>query len=257
MYKFISTVISVACLAAPVNAVELKQSVEQSYKTQKASEQAQQKIDALSDAQQKLLQQYQDFLLKAQYQKAYNQQLTQTLERQDAEISDAQKQLQSLAVLRQQLLPLLKEMAGTLADFIRLDLPFEQKSRLQSAEDLQKALASSQLSLAEKFRRVMELYQTESDYSYDIGVYDSKIELAEQALQVKLLRIGRSQLYYQSLDGGQSGIWLPESKKWQALDTRYNRDIKQALRIGAKQQAADLLTLPIALDVKTSEQGAK
>lgn len=233
----------------------LATSLEQSLKTQKASEQTQKHIDALSDAQQKLLQEYQRFLLKAQYQKAYNQQLTQTLARQEAEISDAKQQLQGLAVLRQQLLPLLQEMALTLKSFIALDLPFEQQARLKSAEDLQKALNSSQLTLAEKFRRVMELYQTESDYSYNIAVYDDALTLDDQTLQVKLLRIGRSQLYYQSLNSQKSGIWLADSKQWQTLDKRFNRAIKKAIHIGAKQQPADLLTLPVALSLKAAEQG--
>lgn len=258
MYQKLFIAIAAAlCVAAPVSAQNLQQSVKQSYQTQKASEQTQKRIDALSDAQQKLLQEYQRFLLKAEYQKAYNQQLTQTLARQEAEINDAQRQLQSLAALRQQLLPLLQEMASTLKNFIELDLPFAQQARFQSAEDLQQALNSSQLTLAEKFRRVMELYQAESDYSYDIGVYDSQVKIADKNLQVKLLRIGRSQLYYQSLDGKKSGLWQKDKKQWQALDAKFNRDIKKAIRIGAKQQPADLLKLPVALNLETVEQGGQ
>jgi len=52
-------------------------------------------------------------------------------------------------------------------------------------------------------------------------------------------------LYYQRLDGSETGYWSKESSQWQLLDSRYSSAILKGLRIARKEAAPNLLTLPL------------
>ena len=52
-------------------------------------------------------------------------------------------------------------------------------------------------------------------------------------------------LYYQRLDGSETGYWNKESSQWQLLDSRYSSAILKGLRIARKEAAPNLLTLPL------------
>ena len=51
--------------------------------------------------------------------------------------------------------------------------------------------------------------------------------------------------YFQSLDGETSGYWDREADDWIELDTQYNRDLLQALRVARNVLAPQLLQLPL------------
>jgi hypothetical protein len=62
-----------------------------------------------------------------------------------------------------------------------------------------------------------------------------------------MLRIGRIGLYYQTNDGGQTGMWDRDEKQWTPLGGSAARNqVRQGLRIARKQVAPELLLLPVS-----------
>jgi hypothetical protein len=52
-------------------------------------------------------------------------------------------------------------------------------------------------------------------------------------------------IFYQTLNGKESGYWDKQEKKWSTLSDDYNRSIAQGILIAKKQAPPDLIKLPI------------
>jgi len=227
-----------------------QQSMDNTEATRLMGVKSQQTIDQLANQQQQLLAEYQALLKKSEYQKSYNQELTILKKEQTQEIALLKQQIADIKLTKQQLLPLLREMVATLEQFIRLDLPFKLQQRLTSIDKLKRLLSSSRASISEKYRRVMELYQAENDYNYDLEVYRDNISMAGDTLSVQILRIGRSNLYMQTMDGNKSAMWNRQQQNWQLLGDQYQLNIRKAMRVAAKKSAPELLNLPYITDLQ-------
>ena len=225
----------------------LNNTLQTSYKTQALGQQSQKKIDRLAAETRTVLAEYQKLSQQGDYQRAFNEQLALKQQQQHDEIGKVKAQIESIKMMQQKVQPLLREMALSLATFIQLDLPFQRQQRSESVAKLQQLLADTQVSNSEKYRRVMELFQAENDYNYDMATYRETINLDGQSLSVQLLRIGRSALYFQTLDNQQSGIWISDEKRWQRLDERYQLAIRQGIRMADQQAAPELLVLPVVI----------
>jgi hypothetical protein len=234
------------CFSLSAIAADLNQSIDTTQKTHTAGEKSQQKVSTLSTETDELLRQYQKILQQSDYQKSYNIELKQLLKEQDEDIVRLNEQLVDVQITRQQILPFLREMQLTLEQFIELDLPFNKDQRLDGVKSLKDLLSKSSVVISVKFRRVMEAYQAENDYNYDIESYRGALTYEDQVLSVEFLRIGRTALYFQTLDGKKSGYWHIEKKSWQALDEQYNKNIRNALRVASKQLPPTLFEIPLA-----------
>jgi hypothetical protein len=91
----------------------------------------------------------------------------------------------------------------------------------------------------------MEAFQVENEYGNTIEAYKGNIVLNGTTSSVNFLRLGRVALYYQRLDGSETGFWNKEEKRWQTLPADYRNAIRDGLRIARKEAAPDLLTLPV------------
>ncbi len=231
-----------------VNQQLLQQGMSNTEKTRMMGVKSQQKIDQLANDQQELLAEYQALLKKSEYQESYNKELTILKKEQSQEVINLKQQISDIKLTKQQLLPLLREMVATLEQFVHLDLPFKRQLRLASIEKLKTLLSSSRVSISEKYRRVMELYQAENDYNYNLEVYRDKIWLASEELAVQVLRVGRSNLYMQTMDGQKSGMWDIQLKTWKVLDGQYHLAIRKAMRVADKKMAPELLSLPVSTE---------
>ena len=71
------------------------------------------------------------------------------------------------------------------------------------------------VTISEKYRRIVEAYQVEMDYGRTIEAYEG--ELASEGgdpRTVQFLRVGRVTLLYQTLDGRETGYWDADRKAW-------------------------------------------
>ena len=245
-YGLVSNLVWFGLVApAAVFSVSVDDSLNVIGKTTRSSGQSQQRVDKLALETQRLLEQYQSIILNTEYQDAYNAQLHQLQQDQSDQIASLKQQLNDISVTQMRIMPLMLSMADALEKFIVLDLPFQQAQRINGIVQLKQHLRNPTLSVPDKYRLVLEAYQIESDYGRTLDAYRDKLQQGEVEISVQFLRVGRIALYYQSLDGRRSGIWHKTTGSWQALPSKMNDNIKQAVRVANNRVAPQLLNLPV------------
>lgn len=245
-WPFILVLICGLCYSTTlVSAGKLEQAINAGIdQTSKASS-SQQKIDQLDDATRQMLQEYRQNRREAEVLKEYNDHLAQLLESQETEKKSLENQLKEIEITQREIVPLMLNMLATLEAFVGFDLPFLPEERSQRLSQLKETVGRADVSNAEKFRRVLEAYQVEGDYGRTIEAYRANLKLGDGERPVDFLRLGRVALYYQTLDGSETGIWNQQSKQWDELPGEYSRPVRDGLRIARKEAAPDLLALPI------------
>jgi len=210
-----------------------------------ASAKVQKRIDTISDQTDELLAKYRTALKQTDSIRVYNAQMRELITSQDAEMDSLQGQLDRIEVVGRSVMPLMSKMVDAYESLVGLDLPFLLDERKQRVADLRALMKRSDVTSAEKYRRIMEAYQIENEYGRTIEAYRSTIELAGREVTVDFLRFGRIALVYQTPDGTEAGVWNQKTRAWEALDPRYRGPIRDGLRIARKQAAPDLIRLPL------------
>ncbi|MBL6986385.1 MAG: DUF3450 domain-containing protein [Methylobacter sp.] len=193
-----------------------------------------------------LLEQYRSVTRQTDILQTYNQHLSDMLVSQAEEKASLETQLKDIEVTKQEIVPLIVHMLDSLDKFIQMDLPFLPEERKQRLSRLKELVVKADVSEAEKFRRIMEAFQVENEYGNTIEAYKGSIMLNGVNSSVDFLRLGRVALYYQRLDGSETGFWNKEEKRWQALSSDYSASIRNGLRIARKETAPDMLTVPVS-----------
>ena len=137
-------------------------------------------------------------------------------------------------------------MIDGLEKFIAADIPFKLVERRDRVARIKGYLTNANISAAERFRQVLDAYSIENAYGQSIDVFTEELQLDGAAKTVNILQIGRSGLYYQTIDGSQSGYWDKAAKQWQSLEASHNAGISKAIRITQGKEVNDLMTLPVA-----------
>lgn len=175
----------------------------------------------------------------------YNKQLATLLEDQRDEIATIQSSIENITMMKRQLGPLTERMVLSLEQFINLDLPFKMEARRGVIAELKDLLGRVDISTAEKFRRVMDAYQKEIEYGTSREAYTDFIEIEGRGRQVDVLRMGRTVLAFQTLDGQVTGTWDRESRSWKVLGPEYSEGVRDALRMARATMTNDLAPVPI------------
>ncbi len=204
----------------------------------------QKNIDELSDQTDELLAKYRTVLTQIDSIGIYNHQLRELISSQDEELTSLQDQLDRVEVVGRSVTPLMLRMIDALDATVALDLPYLTEERTQRIADLHKLMTRAAVTNAEKYRVIMEAYQTENEYGRTIEAYRSTLKRGDRDIKVDFLRFGRIALVYQTLDGMEAGVWNQAEKTWDTLDASYRTAIRQGLRIARKQAAPDLIRLP-------------
>jgi hypothetical protein len=223
-------------VAAVVDAAELGN---------RAAAEAQALIDKLSDDTDALASEYRKALQETESLKIYNRQLEDLLASQDKEMASLERQIGEVDVVQRQITPLMLRMIDTLEQFVRLDVPFLPEERAQRVAGLREMMGRADVSLSEKYRRLMEAYQVESEYGRTIEAYRGTLDAAGEQRTVDFLRVGRVALMYQTLDGQEVGFWDRQAGVWQEVPGEYRSPVKQGLQIAKKQVAPDLIRIPV------------
>jgi len=121
------------------------------------------------------------------------------------------------------------------------------KERTERIGRLREMMERSDVTAAEKFRRVIEGYQIENDYGRTIEAYKGSTEINGNQLEVDFLRIGRVALLYQTVGAGHTGAWDATTGSFVELPpATYKTQVTDGLKIARKQVAPDLLVVPVA-----------
>ena len=205
-----------------------------------AQVESQKKVDGLAEERLSLADEYRNSLREADSLKLYVQQLKSQLRSQEAEKEVVRSEIREIARTNIEILPLMQDMLGTFGQFVELDTPFLIDERRERVKQLNEMMPRADVTVSEKFRRILEGYQVEIDYGKTIEGYRGKLEGRE----VDFLRIGRVALMYQTPDAKETGYWDREKKGW-VIDNSAAEGVKEGLKIARKQSSPDLMILPI------------
>ena len=240
-----SIALVIGLLSMPCFSNPLDEAINVDQATQKAAESSQEKINELSQESGNLLGRYRFTLRQTKNLVTESKHLDEVLKKQQQEQASLKAQIKTLAVTQSEITPLILRMLENLEKFVALDIPFLPKERQQRLLKLKAMMLRADIKRAEKFRRIIEAYQVENEYGNTIEAYNGEIKLGGAKVSVDILRLGRVGLYYQRLDGSESGYWNKTEKRWQALSDSYDRKIHKGLAIARKEMAPELLTLPV------------
>lgn len=209
------------------------------------AQESQQTIDAVVDQTRLLEDQYKAVLKETDGLRIYNELLQRQINRQVAKMAELNESIDRVAVVSRQIAPLMLRMIESVTQFVSLDVPFLLEERQARVAQLELLLETEEITVAERFRKVMEAYQIENDYGRTIEAYTGTLNIDGATRNVEFLRIGRIALLYQTADGKLSGAWDQDERKWVELGNEYKNSIRQGLRIANKQIAPDLVLLPV------------
>lgn len=223
----------------------LEQAVDQQVQTDSAAQRTQQQIDNLDDETRELLAEYRSVLNQKESLAAYNNQLQQLVVSQTEERALIDEQLENIDTTQRDIVPLMIKMVDVIEQFVELDSPFLPEERTNRVEQLKTMMTRADVSLAEKFRRILEAYQVETEYGRTLEAYQGELKAEDSLRTVDFLRVGRVGLYYLTLDQREAGMWDLDTRSWQQLPRESIQSVVQGLKVARKQLPPDLLTLPV------------
>jgi len=202
-------------------------------------------IEKLSDDIETLAAEYRSALQATRSLDVYNRQLESLTAAQDREIESMHRQIDRVTEVGREILPLMLRMIDSLEKFVALDIPFLQEERTDRVRQLRDMMDRADVTISEKYRRLLESFQIEYDYGRNIEAYSGELDDGGASRTVDFLRIGRLALLYQTLDGQETGMWNQQDRKWVVLDAEYRGAVAEGIRMARKQVAPDLIRVPL------------
>lgn len=229
----------------PSAADALTPAIEAQRKAQSEGVRSQQTVEKLDEETRDLLDAYRSALSTLKNLNDYNAQMERQLGDQKQEIARRKAELAQIEKTRRHIVPFMLRMLEVYEQLVGLDIPFLTEERQRRVEQLRAMMDRSDITLSEKYRRLLEAYRVEAEYGHTIEAYQGKMENGGAVRTVQFLRLGRVGLYYLSLDGREAASWHPREKRWMVLDKGYREPIKQAILIAERQLPPDLVKLPL------------
>jgi hypothetical protein len=243
---------TVAGLSTQAFAVSITEVMQEGENRADAGQTAQEQVDSVADQTEKIVNDYRSITKVVDGLRVYNALLQTQLNNQESEMQALSESISNVALIERQIIPLMTRMVDALDEFVKLDTPFLKKERTERVARLREMMERSDVTAAEKFRRVIEGYQIENDYGRTIEAYKGSTEVGGKQLEVDFLRIGRVSLLYQTVGGATTGAWDNEAGSFVELDpATYQSQVSDGLKIARKQVAPDLLVVPVAAPMRT------
>ena len=223
----------------------LSKAMDTQRQSDKSSVRTQIRIGQLDDQATELRGDYRVTIQELDRIQVYNAHMQTLVNSQQAEINRITTELENIVVVEQGIIPLMGSMIETLDEFIHLDIPFNLEERENRIDMLRTNMDSSELTISEKFRQIMNAYQIETSFGKDTEATVGNLEVKGEIREVDFLRVGRILLAYQTPDRQETGFYNKNTGRWEALGDEYRKPITEGLRIANKQAAPDLLKLPV------------
>jgi predicted RNase H-like nuclease (RuvC/YqgF family) len=216
--------------------------VRQSIKTRQASQQAEEKWRLEKE---QLSAQFEQLQAEHKQLLAQRQELQDDVDATKARIATKEKKLADIQQISSQIQPFLEEMLSLLKTQVSDDYPFLPDEREKRIDTLEHLMDDPDVSVSEKYRKVMEAFLVEAEYGTTIETYQETIAINGKTMLVDVFRLGRLSLFYQSLDRKKCGFYNIADNAWQPLPGSYNPSIHSAIDIAAKRKPVEMLTLPV------------
>jgi hypothetical protein len=244
--------ISVALFATTVIAASgsvFAQSVDQILQAEdrrlNLAQQSQERINNIVEGTRSLEDDYRAINKEIDGLKVYNRLMSAQTNGQLAVLEDIALSMEQVDVINRQIFPLMERMIDGLDQSVALDVPFLMDERTKRIDVLKDTMERSDVSVAEKFRKVMEAYQIENEYGTSSETYTQSLTLEGVTRSYNILRIGRIGLYFQSDDAKITGRWDNVDRQW-VMDDSSRSEIRKGIRIAKQLIAPELIVIPVA-----------
>jgi hypothetical protein len=209
------------------------------------AQESQQRINQVVDDTRSLEDQYRGINKEIDGLKVYNRLMTAQTNGQKATLDDIALSMDQVDVINRQIFPLMEKMIDGLEQSIAVDIPFLMEERANRVDTLEEIMERSDVSVAEKFRKVMEAYQIELDYGSSSEWYKEELTIDDVTREYNMFRVGRIGLYFQSDDTSVTGWWNQDAKQYELLDNENRNEIRKGIRIARQLVAPELVLIPL------------
>ena len=213
---------AVFLLSGSVFAQSVNQVLQADQRRLNLAQQSQERINKIVEGTRSLEDQYRAINKEIDGLKVYNRLMRAQVEGQAAVLEDIGLSMDQVDVINRQIFPLMERMI----------------------DGLKGIMERSDVSVAEKFRKVMEAYQIENDYGTTIENYTQSLTIDGATRSFNMLRIGRIGLYFQSDDTKITGRWDNEARDWVRDDSARN-EVRKGLRVARQLIAPELIIVPV------------
>ncbi len=214
------------------------------------AQQSQERINNIVEGTRSLEDQYRALNKEIDGLKVYNRLMRAQVEGQSATLEDIALSMDRVDVINRQIFPLMTRMIDGLEQSIQLDIPFLRAERTKRINDLKAIMERSDVTVAEKFRKVMEAYQIENDYGNSSEYYEESLTIDGATRAFNMLRIGRIGLYFQSDDTKITGRWDNKDKQF-VVDNSARNEVRKGLRMARQLIAPELIVIPVQVSEAT------
>ena len=209
------------------------------------AQQSQERINNIVEGTRSLEDQYRAINKEIDGLKVYNRLMRAQVEGQAATLEDIALSMDQVDVINRQIFPLMERMIDGLKQSVALDIPFLMEERSKRIGDLETIMERSDVTVAEKFRKVMEAYQIEMDYGTSSEWYREELNVDGATREYNMLRVGRIGLYFQSDDTNITGWYNPDSGQYELLGNDHRNEIRKGMRIARQLIAPELILIPL------------
>jgi len=192
--------------------------------------------------------------------------------RQGGKIESLNTQIAGLDDLKASVEPMIGKMTTGIAGQINSDYPFEMDRRIPRLESLEASVADPTVSVAEKYRKALNIYKLEVNYGQsleskkgnhpispsvrvgddrwvkeDDGTikFDKKTGEREEIFDGSFLRYGRLAYVYLEADSSGAMRYDLTAKEWVDLPRKNIVDIRRAVRIASGEAAPNVVKVPV------------
>ncbi len=240
---FATTVIAIS---GSVFAQSVDQVLQADQRRLNLAQQSQERINTTVEGTRSLEDQYRAINKEIDGLKVYNRLMRAQVEGQTATLDDIGLSMDQVDVINRQIFPLMERMIDGLDQSVKVDVPFLMDERTGRVDNLKEIMSRSDVSVAEKFRKVMEAYQIENDYGTTIEDYKQSLTLEDEGTRAfNMLRIGRIGLYFQSDDTKITGRWNNTDRAW-VIDNSARNEVRKGLRVARQLVAPELINVPVS-----------
>ncbi|MDZ7643675.1 MAG: DUF3450 domain-containing protein [Woeseiaceae bacterium] len=209
------------------------------------AQESQEQIEEVVEGTRSLTDQYRGINKEIDGLRVYNRLMSAQVDGQEATLADIALSMDRVESVNRQIFPLMTRMIDGLEQSIALDIPFLLEERNERVATLHEIMERSDVSVAEKFRKVMEAYQIEMDYGSSVEYYKQSLNIDGALRDYNMLRVGRIGLYFQSDDARITGHYNQETREFELLDDENRSEIRKGIRMARQLIAPELLLLPI------------
>ena len=209
-----------------------------------ASAASQQRVEELDDAADSASREYRAVLQQIDNVQLFLDRQEIFLESQRSELASLRNQLQTVESIKQGIVPMMLRMTAELEDSVEADLPFRINERRARIADVKETLTDPDVSPAEQYRRILNAYEIETNYGYQLDAYEGA-HPTRPGNVVNFVRFGRTSWVYVTKDESEVAVYDLASGEWRPLSGGDAVRMRQAIRVANAEAAPSLVYAPV------------